>query len=91
MKFPTLGTRMSDEEGRKVAAGGVLWRCHDCKARGVFLRHTKAARDIRAATHQHTGPVGVRFKHEGNCPACGTVKVVDAQGHKLPAKAGEGG
>jgi hypothetical protein len=63
-----------EEEMKKfkdvVDAGGVYWKCADCKRRGVLLAQSDLAQDVRKTMGiQPPEPCGVEFSHD-NCPAC---------------------
>jgi len=60
-----------------VYAGGVYWRCSDCKAEGAIKKNafTEA---VRKAHNNLTGPCGVEFGQKEGCPKCGASKEVSA-------------
>ncbi len=53
-----------------VAAGGVYWRCVDCKSQGAIKASAPLAGEVRAQLKVPTGPCGVEFT-KAECPACG--------------------
>ena len=60
-----------DEHDSIVRAGGVFWRCVDCKQGGVIRKNdfATAVRDEHGLTNGE--PCGVEFS-EVDCPACST-------------------
>jgi len=54
----------------EVEAGGVYWRCIDCKAEGAIKRDHPFAKAVRDQGNiQPPDPVGVEFSKE-DCPLC---------------------
>lgn len=58
---------------QEVEAGGVYWRCHDCKSQGVIKKSPFADR-VRVLAGIPTGPCGVELSKERLCPKCGQMK-----------------
>lgn len=58
-----------DEHKAIVEAGGIYWRCADCKASGVIKSNEFAAEVRKAHGIDPPDPCGVEFTKE-NCPAC---------------------
>ncbi len=51
-----------------VDAGGIYWKCKDCRAEGV-IKTGRYADSIREHLHISSGPCGVEFDKD-NCPSC---------------------
>ena len=64
-----------------VAAGGIYWKCADCKRAGV-IKHTSPLAGLvrKDAGIEPPDPVGVEFAKEPinglSCPACGPDAIV---------------
>lgn len=59
-----------------VAAGGIHWRCVDCKSEGVIKAESECAKEVRAHMKiEPPDPVGLEFykdpKRGPACPVCG--------------------
>ena len=59
-----------------VAAGGIYFRCKDCKANGVIKPDHEISKAVRAQSKiEPPNPVGIEFDREHSCPSCGPDKI----------------
>lgn len=67
-----------DEIKAAVVAGGVYWRCKDCRASGALQPHAAMAKHVREQMKiAAPEPCGIEFSVK-ECPACGPNKVVES-------------
>jgi len=54
-----------------VEAGGVYWRCSDCKSEGVLRETAELSKEVRKQMKiEPPAPCGVEFSKD-TCPVCG--------------------
>lgn len=62
-----------------VAAGGVYWKCVDCRAEGVIKAEAPFAAQVRAAHGiEAPAPCGMEFT-KADCPKCSVEATSDGQ------------
>jgi len=54
---------------QEVGAGGVYWRCTDCRREGV-IKKSPFADEVRKKLERPTEPCGVEFSRDTGCPSC---------------------